>query len=218
MAAPCGIRSTGSSIITTSAGFVGSLREVPREAIRKDNLKWEIPLAAATGVLVGVLDRPAADRIQSTSLQHTAGRWSNIGLGIGLGTAGMSWVVGCATHHSYAAESGFRSLEAAGLALTLDLALKEAFNRQYPYGVKSTAEFWEGGKSFPSGHAATSFAAASAMAHRYPHHPWVKWGSYALATGVSIARYPAKKHYPSDILIGAPIGYLVGAYIANHQP
>jgi hypothetical protein len=34
-------------------------------------------------------------------------------------------------------------------------------NRQYPYLHNSRGEFWEGGKSFPSGHAAASFAFAS---------------------------------------------------------
>ena len=217
VSAPCGFKSAGSDLVLGASNFGGDLRHVPREAIKKSNLKWEIPLAAATGVLVGAVDQPAADRIQSTSLQHTAGRWSNIGLGIGLGGSAMMWAVGCGTKHAYAAESGFEALEASGLALVVDLGLKQAFNRQYPYGVKSNAEFWEGGKSFPSGHAATSFAFASVLAHRYPHNRWIKWGSLALATGVSVSRYPAKKHYPSDILIGAPLGYLVGAYVANHQ-
>jgi membrane-associated phospholipid phosphatase len=45
----------------------------------------------------------------------------------------------------------------------------------------------------------------------------VKLGAYALATGVSLSRYPAKKHFPSDILIGATIGYVTGTYLANHS-
>jgi membrane-associated phospholipid phosphatase len=45
---------------------------------------------------------------------------------------------------------------------------------------------------------------------------WVKWGAYVLATGASLSRYPAKKHYPSDILIGATLGYVTGTYLAEH--
>src|SRR6266566_92952 len=71
-------------------------------------------------------------------------------------------------------------------------------------------KFWGGGRSFPSGHSATSFAFAAVVAHRYPKNKWVKWGAYALATGVSLSRYAAKKHYPSDILIGATLGYVTG--------
>lgn len=215
-AQPCGVGSTASGLATDAAGFGRGLTTVPRESVKPQNLKWELPMAAGTAVLIAWVDKPAADRIQSVSLQNTAARWSNIGLGMELGTAGATWLIGCAGKHEYAAETGFKALEASGLALTLDLGLKVAFNRQYPYSTKSSGEFWEGGKSFPSGHAATSFAFASAMAHRYPHNRWIKWGSYALATGVSLSRYPAKKHFLSDIAVGAPVGYFVGRYIGEH--
>src|SRR5258708_6392200 len=71
-------------------------------------------------------------------------------------------------------------------------------------------------RSFPSVHSATSFAFAAVIAQRYPKNKWAKWGAYALATGVSLSRYPAKKHYPSDILIGATLGYVTGTYLAEH--
>jgi membrane-associated phospholipid phosphatase len=54
------------------------------------------------------------------------------------------------------------------------------------------------------------------IAQRYPRNRWVKWSAYALAAGVSLSRYPAKKHFPSDILMGATLGYVTGAYIAAH--
>jgi PAP2 superfamily protein len=50
----------------------------------------------------------------------------------------------------------------------------------------------------------------------YPQNKWVKWSAYALSTGVSLSRYPAKKHYPADILIGATLGYVTGACLAEH--
>lgn len=126
------------------------------------------------------------------------------------------WGVGCHQHHSRLAEAGFNTLFAMGAAGTVDLALKLAFDRQFPYTPNSTAQFWGGGRSFPSGHAATSFAFAAAIAHHYPHNPWIKWSAYALATGVSLSRSPAKKHYLSDILMGATIGYVTGSYVASH--
>ncbi len=213
----CGLRSTASAIAADVHLLGKGFSAAPKAAVERENLKWELPVAAATGVLIGAVDRPAADRIQSQSLQDAAGRWSNIGLGMELGASAAAWGMGCAFHHPYAAGSGFKALEASGLALSVDMVLKTAFNRQYPYSPKSTGEFWEGGKSFPSGHTATSFAFASAIAHRYPHNKWIKWGSYALATGVSVSRYPAKKHFPSDILAGAPIGFLIGKYVVEHE-
>jgi hypothetical protein len=194
--------------------FGRGLKAVPRGAVRPSNLKWELPILAVTGVLIAKVDRPADNRIQSLSLQRTAGQWSNIGLGLELGSAALAYGIGCGKHHSYLRDTGFSALAAMGAAGAVDLALKLAFDRQYP-GPSSTGKFWGGGHAFPSGHAATSFAFAAVVAHRYPKNRWVKWGAYALATGVSLSRYPAKKHYPSDILIGAMLGYVTGTYLSQ---
>ena len=192
--------------------------EAPRNAIRPRNLKWELPIAAATGVLIGRVDAPASNRIQSLPFQHLAARWTNIGLGIELGTSGLLYGIGCAGHRSpHAASTGFTALEAIGAANGIAALLKVAMNRQYPYLRHSRGEFWEGDKAFPSGHSAASFAFASVLAHRYPHNPWVKWGAYALATGVSLGRLAGKKHFPSDVLVGATVGYVTGAYLADHS-
>jgi hypothetical protein len=195
--------------------FGQGLKAVPRGVVRPGNLKWELPILAATGILIAKVDKTADNRIQSLSFQQNAGRWSNAGLGIEIGAGALVYVAGCHKHNSYLRDTGFKALAAMGAAGSVDLALKLTFNRQFP-SKRGGGQFWEGGRSFPSGHSATSFAFAAVIAHRYPHNPWVKWGAYALATGVSLSRYPAKKHFPSDILIGATLGYVTGAYLAEH--
>lgn len=192
------------------------IESVPRNAIRPNNLAWELPIGAATGLLIAEGDRRGADAIQSHSLQSTSRTWSNVGMGMELGIGALGWAGGCATHHSELTDAAFTSLVAVGSASLLDLTLKAAFARQYPYTPGSTGKFWSNGHSMPSGHSATSFAFAATMAHRYPHNRWVKWGSYALATGVSVSRFSAKRHYASDILIGGTLGYITGTYIADH--
>ena len=196
--------------------FGHGLKAVPRGAVRPGNLKWELPILAATGVLIAKVDRSADNRIQSRSLQQTAGLWSNVGLGLELGSAALAYGIGCGKHRSNLRDTGFKALAAMGAAGASDLALKLAFDRQFPFTPNSTGKFWGGGRSFPSGHSATSFAFAAVIAHRYPKNKWVKWSAYVLATGVSLSRYPAKKHYPSDILIGATLGYVAGIYLAEH--
>jgi membrane-associated phospholipid phosphatase len=103
-----------------------------------------------------------------------------------------------------------------GASTLVAYGIKVATNRQFAYAANTHGEFWEGGTSFPSGHAVASFAFASVIAHRYPHKPWIKWGAYGLATGVSLARIGAKKHFASDILVGGTIGYVSGTYLATH--
>jgi hypothetical protein len=212
----CSVRRFARETWTEASEFGHGLKAVPRSAVRPSSLKWELPILAATGVMIAKVDRPAANRIQSMSLQQTAGQWSNIGLGLEIGSAALVYGIGCGKHNSYLRDTGFKALAAMGAAGTIDLALKLAFDRQYPSNPDSIGKFWGGGRAFPSGHAATSFAFAAVIAHRYPKNKWIKWGVYALATGVSLSRYPAKKHFPSDILIGATLGYITGTYLAEH--
>lgn len=191
------------------------IKSIPRNAIRPGNLAWELPIGAAAGLLISKGDQPGADRIQSRSLQNLSGRWTNIGIGIELASGAIAWVEGC-RHHTKAGEAGFTALMAVGSVSIANTVFKFGFNRQYPYTPGSTGAFWSNGHSFTSGHSATSFAFASVMAHRYPHNPWIKWGAYTLATGVSVGRYPAKRHFASDILVGGALGYVTGAYLAEH--
>lgn len=202
--------------LTHGKNFLQGLEHAPRNAIRAGNLKWELPIAAATGLLIAKGDQPAANQIQSLSLENTARRWADIGRYSELAVGGAMWVAGCAGHKGTLRNNAVTALTAFAVADVLNGALKVAFNRQYPYKAGSAGEFWEGGRSFPSGHAMTSWAFAAAIAHRYPHKRWVKWGAYALATGISLARYPGKRHYFSDILVGSALGYVTGTYIATH--
>lgn len=195
--------------------FGHGLAEVPRALIRPRNLKWELPIVTATGVLIAEVDRPAANRIQSPDMIRLAGRWSNVGLGTEISTSALAYFAGCKTGNAPVRDNGFTGLAAMGLASTVDLGLKLAFDRQFPYSRNSTGTFWGGGRSFPSGHSATSFAWAAATAHR-THNKWVKIAAYGLASGVALSRYPAKKHFPSDILMGATIGYVTGTYLSEH--
>lgn len=212
----CGISSTTHQVFGHAGPLLRAIEHAPRNAIRPENLKWELPIAAATGVLIAEGDQPAADRIQGKSIQHLARLWSNVGLGTEIGAGFATWGIGCIERKSSWRDNGLTALTAMGAAGTLDLALKLAFDREFPYKPGSHGDFWGGGRSFPSGHAATSFAFAAAIAHRYPHNPWVKWGVYGLATGVALSRYPGKRHYLSDILVGSTLGYVTGVYVAEH--
>jgi membrane-associated phospholipid phosphatase len=211
-----GCRQIADQLPHTASTFGHGLASAPRNAIRPSNLKWELPIAAATGLLIASSDDHINSHIQSLSFAQAASRGSNVGLGIELGTAGLMYLVGCSGHRSsYLANTGFTALEAMGAANLMTLALKVGTNRQYAYHTSPHGEFWEGGRSFPSGHAAASFAFASVIAHRYPQKFWLKWGAYGLATGVSLARVGGKKHFASDILVGGALGYVTGTYLAT---
>ncbi len=212
-----GCRQIAGQLPHAASTFGHGLIAAPRNAIRPSNLKWELPIAAATGLLIATADNHINNHIQSPTFVQDSTRGSNIGLGIELGTAGLMYLGGCYGHRSsYAANTGLTALEAMGAANLMSFAIKAAANRQYAYHSNPQGEFWEGGRSFPSGHAASSFAFASVVAHRYPHNFWIKWGAYGLATGVSFARVGGKKHFASDILVGGTLGYVTGTYLTTH--
>ena len=65
--------------------------------------------------------------------------------------------------------------------------------------------------SFPSGHTASSFAAATALAFFYPRAAPL---SYGLATAVGVSRVHLGVHFPSDAAVGGVIGIGIGTFSA----
>jgi membrane-associated phospholipid phosphatase len=66
---------------------------------------------------------------------------------------------------------------------------------------------------FPSGHTASAFAVAAVLAGRYPKHRWLPFAAYGTAAFLSLSRLPTQAHFPSDIFIGAAMGYAIGHFV-----
>jgi membrane-associated phospholipid phosphatase len=73
--------------------------------------------------------------------------------------------------------------------------------------------------SFPSGHTATAFMAATMLSKEYGHlSPWVSVGAYSVATATGLMRVANNKHWLSDVMVGAGVGILsteFGYWIAD---
>lgn len=64
-------------------------------------------------------------------------------------------------------------------------------------------------KSFPSGHTATAFMAATMLHKEYGgRSPWYSIAGYSMATVTGVSRMLNNKHWLSDVLVGAGIGIL----------
>lgn len=180
---------------------------------------WMVPLgglAAALFVTDSQYSRHLSNdpnRIQDYRRVSDYGLYSMIGAGAG------SYFLGLMTHNEHQRETGFLSGQAAIDTLAIVEALKYSTGRQRPIEGNGNGQFWKGGVSFPSEHSAAAWSIAGIIAHEYSN-PFVKFLSYGLATTVSVSRINAKEHFPSDVLIGAAIGYLTSEYVyrKHHDP
>lgn len=122
-------------------------------------------------------------------------------------------------HDPYAVKTGLLAGEAYADSAIVDLAIKAVTRRKRPSdvspGTPFNDTFFSGGKSpfkgssFPSGHAAGAFSVATVIAHRYRTHRWVPWAAYGLATAISLSRVTTSAHFPSDVFLGAALGYAI---------
>lgn len=67
-------------------------------------------------------------------------------------------------------------------------------------------------QSFPSAHTATAFGLAMMLATLYPRGRWL---FFLLAILVGLQRIVVSAHFPSDVLAGASIGWIVGTVCAH---
>lgn len=98
----------------------------------------------------------------------------------------------------------------AAVLVIVDRLLKNFFHRMRPEMVLTNIHVTpdpSANFSFPSTHAAIAFSGAYILSKRYPSFRAV-W--YLVAVGISFSRIYLGKHYPSDVLVGAFIGWCIG--------
>ncbi len=103
---------------------------------------------------------------------------------------------------------------------------KALFPRPRPYAYRSfpIAEDLreEANESFPSGHTALAFSAATCFAvmalqtaSDNPATPYLVAGGYAAAAAAAALRLAAGEHFPSDVIAGALLGSAIGWVTAH---
>lgn len=110
----------------------------------------------------------------------------------------------------------------------IETVLKELTRRERPFYIPPGATeprgrfhgpFYGSGnefKSFPSGHTTVAFAAATVYAMEYKKTIIVPIVSYAAASLVGLSRITENKHWATDVVIGATLGYLCGRQVVNN--
>lgn len=96
------------------------------------------------------------------------------------------------------------------LSNAFSAALMATFVNSIKYTARSTRPDGSTSNSFPSGHTATAFMAATILHKEYgqTRSPWYSIGGYAIASGVGIMRVLNNRHWVADVMGGAGIGII----------
>jgi membrane-associated phospholipid phosphatase len=133
-------------------------------------------------------------------------------------------LVGYLRHDSYAENTALLAGEAFADAEILDLAMKAGTRRLRPSDIAPTGNFSDTfyeshtsatgfSSSFPSGHTIAAFSVATVIAHRYRQHRWVPWVAYGVATAIAFSRVTNQAHFPSDVFLGAALGFSISEFV-----
>jgi membrane-associated phospholipid phosphatase len=174
---------------------------------------WDVPLTRFVRSLyppVGSVPNPWL--VQFSDLGDRLGKGESLVflslllLGVGYGLKRPQWK-----------DAGRQSLIAHGLVAVTANILKHAIGRPRPKFM-DTGKFQfspvsgSGWDSFPSGHAAASFAVATVLAVKFPR---ARWPILAVAVAIAASRIIRGSHFLTDVAGGAALGCVMGA-IAVH--
>jgi membrane-associated phospholipid phosphatase len=115
-----------------------------------------------------------------------------------------TWGVGALAGSPDAAGLGYDLTRSLGLTYATVSLLKLAFDRTRPNGD---------GYSFPSGHTASAFSTAGVVSGRYGG--WAGGAAIGLGVLAGLGRMEDLRHYPSDVIFGATIGWVIGRTVAR---
>jgi membrane-associated phospholipid phosphatase len=190
------------------------------------------PVVVVTGVTAGLLaldphDDPYFRRTQSFS---TFGRVfsGNITTSEVLIAPASFYAVGLFDKNPYTRQTGLLAAEALADVTILEEVMKGVTRRLRPSDIPPYGNFSDTffkansnpfSSSFPSGHTISAFAVATVIAGRYgKRHRWVPFVAYGAAGVIGFSRITLQAHFPSDVFLGAALGYAVARFDVLRAP
>ena len=188
--------------------------------------RHEVSTLEGLGVAAGIatlffIDRPARDFLQrhrSRTLDGFAGVFRTMGsvpvyAGAALGITAGGFISG----DDAVKRTGGRLILSELMTVAVDEFLKKVTGRARPDVSASPWDFdplKNKQVSFVSGHAALAFVLATSLSDDI-HNTWASIGLYTFATGTAWSRLNDNRHWPSDVVGGAVLGFTVSKMMSN---
>jgi len=218
----CGIKSIQTCLLHVAQDEWGivkaplALRDRDTPALAAFGASTTLALATDTDAMAQLGVNP--------SREDNANKYSNyVGLYAPPVALAAGFLLGTAKHDNHLQQTTILAEEAMVDSFILNTGLGYVIDRQtpnqgngkgniWPHGTAT----WPDGQSMPSDHSILAWSFAHVVASEYDG--WAtKTVVYSIAGSVSAARVIARKHFPSDVFVGAVLGYYIGGYVVRRR-
>jgi membrane-associated phospholipid phosphatase len=191
-----------------------------------------VPTAAVIGATAGLV---ALDPYDTPYFRHTTAfsgfnnvfSGNNASYGI-IAVPVSFYLIGLARKSSHMQKTALLAGEAVANSEIVTTIFKDVDRRERPAAFPNGGNYsdsWfdspgsllRGRGSFPSGHTIAAFSVATVIARRYPHHRWLPFVAYGLASAVAFSRVSLSAHFVSDVFMGGALGYSISRFAVLRQ-
>jgi membrane-associated phospholipid phosphatase len=192
-------------------GFKAMVKELGEDVKHlpsRENLMW-----VGIGGGLALAAHPFDDNVnRSLTGNHAARNFFRAGQVLGdlpalLGSATAVYAFGRLEDQPRVSHVGMDLIRAVAISEGLTQVIKAATRRERPDHSSHN--------SFPSGHAADTFAFATALERHLNWRFYVP--AYVFSSYVAISRLPENRHWLSDTVFGAAVGIIVGRTVTGHE-
>jgi hypothetical protein len=189
--------------------------------IRESNALGPIALVLATAVLVATDHQVmSSSQLQKPPLHSNSATASNALEGAFIAAPAAIYAIGAFHHAAHATETGILDGEAILDSLAVSEVTKAISRRERPAVDNAKERFFQSNvgidSSFPSNHAVVAWSSAAVIASEY-NRTLTQIAAYGLAAGVGASRILARQHFPSDVLAGSAVGWMIGRYVVHRH-
>jgi membrane-associated phospholipid phosphatase len=189
--------------------------------LNESNAMGPALLVLATAVVITTDHQVMSEHVPvDVSLNNHAVTASNGLTGGFVAAPAIIYALGHIHHDDHATETGILAGEAMVDSLAVDEVLKLVSLRERPAIDGARGKFFQTSvgldSSFPSTHSFIAWSSAAVIASEYPGL-LTQLTAYGLAAGVSATRVVGRQHFPSDVIVGSAVGWMIGRYVVRHH-